>query len=118
MKTRKARAKKAIVACTPVLRPYRNAKSQYHFCGTDGANVWAIRALSSTVRSMTIKQSCSAYTSATSAKRQNDSDTQRKSAPLQAALSRVHSDEPARSSYNRKKSRLTVSAPKRAENRL
>src|SRR5262249_9125659 len=105
IKARKAGAKKPIVACPPLLRPYRNAKSQYHFCGTDDNNVWAVRALSSTVKSMRIKQSCSAYTSATSAKRQNDSDTQRKSAPLQAEQSCVHRGVPTRRSYNMVKSR-------------
>src|SRR5205814_7060100 len=90
MKTRKAGAKRAIVACTPPLMPYRNANSQYHCAGVDCPDIWAVRAFNNKRMQMTSKQSWSAYTSATSAKRQNDSERQRKSAPPQAAHSRVH----------------------------
>src|SRR5205823_7370273 len=78
----------------------------------------AVRAFNNKRMQMTSKQSWSAYTSATSAKRQNDSERQRKSAPPQAAHSRVHGGVSVRSSYNKEKIRLTRETAQRAENRL
>src|SRR5712692_481609 len=63
-------------------------------------------------------QFCSVYTSVTSAKRQKDSDTNKNSAPLNAALVRTHGSAAARSLSSKAKSRATDRAPARAEKAL
>src|SRR5262249_34746162 len=89
-----------------------------HCAEVDCPDVWAVRAFNNRQMKMTSNQSWSAYTSATSAKRQNDSERQRNSAPPQAAHNRVQDGVSVRSSYNREKIKLTRSTAQRAENRL